>query len=73
VYFVPSSHQWWVTYGGGQADEAAVRALVEQGKIHSVYSTCPNDAYHIGKTYDMKASRFTKRDRMVVYTDGTRA
>jgi hypothetical protein len=44
---------WWVTYGGGEVSADAVRALVEGGHIVSVYSDCPKDAYHVGRTLDV--------------------
>lgn len=43
---------WYVTYGGGSVSADVVRELVQQGVIASVYSDCPTDAYHVGRTYD---------------------
>jgi hypothetical protein len=53
VYIANDRSGWWVTYGGGQVDEAAVRELVAGGHIRSVYSDCPNDCYHVGRTLDV--------------------
>jgi hypothetical protein len=50
------SGEWWVTYGGGQASYEAVSELLQRNLIHSVYSDCPNDAFHIGKTLDVQAT-----------------
>lgn len=44
--------QWFVTRGGGPFSDDTVQRLVKAGTIQSVYSNCPKDAYHIGKTWD---------------------
>lgn len=44
---------WYVTYGGGRTTAQAVDNLFKAGKIHSVYSNCPHDAYHVGRTMDI--------------------
>lgn len=44
---------WFVTYGGGEVSGDAVRALWDRGAIVSVYSNCPVDAYHVGRTIDI--------------------
>lgn len=44
---------WWLTYGHGEVPAEAVRELVRRGAIVSVYSNCPNDAYHVGQTIDI--------------------
>ncbi len=78
VYRGRSSNQWFVTHGGGETHPDTVAALIADEKIHSVYDSCPNDAYHVGKTLDTKASQLAnagrkKKDpRIEVYTDGTR-
>jgi hypothetical protein len=48
------SGEWYVTHGGGQVDVEAVRELVAGGHIKSVYSDCPNDCYHVGRTLDVE-------------------
>lgn len=56
VYRGDGTNQWFVTYGGGEASAEAVQELVAAGKIRSLYSNCPNDAYHVGRTIDMEAT-----------------
>lgn len=69
---------WFVTYGGGETSEKAVRELVGLGLINSVYSTCADDGYHVGKTMDTVATaeerkkHRRKKDAPIIYTDGTR-
>lgn len=66
---------WYVTYGGGIFSEAAVFKLVRSGKIHSCYSDCPDEAYHVGRTIDVGATKSErrkhkkKRDAPIVYVD----
>lgn len=48
--------RWYVTHGGGEWSGRAVHALVLAGKVSSVYSDCPNDCYHIGRTLDTIAT-----------------
>ena len=48
------SGRWFVTYNGGQVSAGAVHELVEGGHIRSVYSKCPNDCYHVGRTLDIE-------------------
>lgn len=43
---------WWVTHGGGEVTSHAVSELVSSGAVVSVYSDCPKDAYHVGRTLD---------------------
>ncbi len=43
---------WFISHGGGETTESAVRRLVDAGQIQSVYSNCPDAAYHIGRTWD---------------------
>lgn len=54
VYRAQNGSGWYVTYGGGQWSEEAVMWLVNSGRIRSVYSNCPNDAYHVGRTLDIE-------------------
>lgn len=44
---------WWLTRGHGEVPAEAVRELVRRGAIVSVYSNCPDDAYHVGRTLDV--------------------
>lgn len=44
---------WYVTYGGGPFSVQSVQELRRRGEIVSVYSNCPDDAYHVGRTIDM--------------------
>lgn len=45
---------WFVTYGGGEISFNVVRGLIDRGLIVSVYSDCPLDAYHVGRTMDIQ-------------------
>jgi hypothetical protein len=54
---------WFVTYGGGEADPASVQELVAAGHIQSVYSDCPNDGYHVGRTCDMNRTLAYRKGR----------
>jgi hypothetical protein len=51
VYRGQDGH-WYVTYGAGRVSPQAVEELKRCGEIVSVYSNCPNDAYHVGRTLD---------------------
>lgn len=44
---------WWLTHGYGEVPAESVRELVRRGAIVSVYSNCPDDAYHVGLTLDI--------------------
>jgi hypothetical protein len=61
VYMAKYSHRWLVTYGGGEASAAAVHQLVQGGQIQSVYSNCPNDSYHIGRTWDYERTMAARK------------
>lgn len=54
---------------------AVVRRLVDEGHVRSCYSDIPNDAYHIGKTLDTKATasyrKETGKRHARIYTDGS--
>lgn len=69
---------WYVTYGGGEQKAECVHELVRLGLIQSVYSTCPQDAYHVGKTLDIKATtterekHANRKNSPLIYTDGSR-
>ncbi len=52
---------WFVTYGGGEVAADAVQELVRAGLVHSVYSNCPADSYHVGKTLDVERTREARR------------
>jgi hypothetical protein len=79
VYRPANGTGWYVTHSGKRFSAEAVHGLVRAGKIHSVYSDCPDDAYHVGKTLDVKATTEERRnhrqrkDAPKIYTDGTRA
>ena len=66
---------WWLTRGGGQEIHPdAVRELVRTGKIVSVYSNCPDDSYHVGRTLDIERTtaerqRRGRRDIMIYVGD----
>ena len=53
VYRADNGSGWYVTRGGGKVDVEAVRELVAGGHIRSVYSDCPDDCYHVGRTLDV--------------------
>ncbi len=53
VYRAQNGSGWYVTQGGGPFSEKAVKKLVASRSVGSVYSDCPNDAYHVGRTYDV--------------------
>ena len=66
---------WFVTYGGGEAAANAVAELVRLGKINSVYSNCPTDAYHVGRTMDCERTLEYRKGRprkewKIIYVDG---
>lgn len=52
---------WYVTYSGGEVNSAAVAALVNAGKIASVYSSIPNEVYHVGRTLDCERTLERRR------------
>ena len=52
IYRGKDSGRWLLTYGGGEASAEAVHQLVQGGEIQSVYSNCPDNSYHIGRTWD---------------------
>ncbi len=66
---------WWVTYGGGEVSADAVRELVERGFIRSVYNSCPDEAYHVGRTLDVDATMAERKkhrrgkDASKIYVD----
>lgn len=47
---------WFVTYGHGQVSYSAVNELLTRNLISPVYSDCPNEAFHTGKTLDVAAT-----------------
>jgi hypothetical protein len=52
---------WHITYQGGQVSDAVAREIIESGEVHSVYSNAPRDAYHIGRTLDVRATREARK------------
>ena len=53
VYRAANGSGWYVTRGGGRWSEEAVMHLVNSGQTRSVYSDCPNECYHVGRTLDV--------------------
>lgn len=48
---------WYITRGGyGRVPPEAVTELLLRKAIVSVYSDCPGDAYHVGRTIDIPAT-----------------
>lgn len=55
---------WWLTRGNGhEIDPDAVRELLRRGEIVSVYSDCPNDSYHVGRTLDTTRTLEARKKR----------
>jgi hypothetical protein len=52
---------WFVTYGGGPYSERAVQELVERHQIQSVYSSIPDEAYHVGRTWDCERTMAARK------------
>lgn len=77
VYRGADGSGWYVTYGGGRFSWPAVELLVQSGAVQPCYSDCPGEAYHIGKTLDVKATLEERRkhrstkDAPLIYTDGS--
>jgi hypothetical protein len=73
VYRARNGSGWYVTYRGGRVDLSAVRELFDGGHIKSVYSNCPHDAYHVGRTIDVDRTIADRkkpgRDAPLVYID----
>jgi hypothetical protein len=53
--------RWYLTYGGGPFSDGAVTLLRERGQIQSVYSSLPDDAFHIGRTWDCERTLAARR------------
>lgn len=47
---------WFITHGGGAVSDNVARDIIASGEVNSVYSNCPTDAYHVGKTLDVDAT-----------------
>jgi hypothetical protein len=64
---------WFVTYSGGEVSADAVRELVKARLVRSVYSNCPADSYHVGKTVDVErtteARRLHGKHAPLIYVD----
>ena len=73
------ARQWYVTYGGGPVSAEVVQELVKAGSIRSVYSNCPNDAYHVGRTLDIERTLAERKrhrrakDAPKIYVDDPRS
>lgn len=61
VYRSRHGNSWFVTYHSGKVDVAIVRELFDAGHIVSVYSNCPTDSYHIGRTIDVERSMAARK------------
>jgi hypothetical protein len=78
VYRAANGSGWYITYTGTRVSVTAVDALLRAGKIQSVYSDCPRDTYHVGKTLDVKTTIEERKkhrrgkDAPKIYTDGSR-
>lgn len=60
--YLGQNGNWYVTYGGvGPVDRGLVRRLVDRGAVQSVYSSIPNQAYHVGKTIDCERTLEARR------------
>ena len=53
---------WFVSYGGGAVSPEVVHELISSGEIHPVYSNCPNDAFHVGRTLDVERTLEARRE-----------
>jgi len=48
-------NRWFLTYGGGEVNPNAIKTLVARKRLFPVYSSCPEDAYHIrNETFDVE-------------------
>lgn len=52
---------WYLTYGGGPFSEIAVRLLLERKQIQQVYSSLPDDAFHVGRTWDCERTMAARK------------
>jgi hypothetical protein len=53
---------WYITYSGGKVPDAMAREIIESGEVKSVYSNAPRDAYHVGKTLDVRATERVRKE-----------
>lgn len=54
VYRIDGTQSWTLTRTGGvRVDRKLVERLAAEGIIRSVYSNCPRDSYHLGRTLDV--------------------
>ncbi len=56
---------WYVTHGGGPTTAEAVQFLRRQQEIFSVYNTCPEDCFHVGKTIDMTTTLAARKAGLI--------
>lgn len=78
VYFAASGRGWFISRMKiGLVPESFVNELVARGDIHSCYSSIPHEAYHVGKTLDIEATKSERlkhskgSDAPKIYTDGS--
>jgi hypothetical protein len=63
VYRSRTGECWRVNHRGGRFSANAVRELFDGGYIQSVWSNCPYDAYHIGRTVNVDRSKAERKKR----------
>jgi hypothetical protein len=57
VYWSPKSRIWCLTRGSWyNVPPHAIQELYQLELISPVYSSCPHDSYHIGRTVDCEAT-----------------
>lgn len=61
VYITKDRSKWLLSRGGGRVSRESVDRLAGLGLIHSVYSSSPNYAYHVGPTIDTTATLAARR------------
>lgn len=63
VYRAANGTGWYVTRGHERFSAEAVQQLVREGRIRSVYSSIPDEAYHVGKTLDCDATMASRKGK----------
>lgn len=54
--YIGRDGKWYVTHGGGEWPLSAVMELRKEKHIRAVYSSLPNESFHVGKTLDTDAT-----------------
>ena len=72
VYRAKNESGWYVTYGGGKFTYSVVLELIDEGYITSVYSDCPFEMYHVGRTIDVvrtmeERRKYKRKDAPLIY------